>query len=194
MKNIRMLLVGLIAGVLLATSATAFAGPALERIAATLRPDYKVKVDGAAVELKYSPIVYNGSTYIPLREAGDILGYNVSFESSTITLNSKKDVEKVSETNAVETPAPEINLSEWILFSEAKQEHNELAFKIIRNPGSPKATLELTYEDKLESFVVDSMSVGDIIYTNENGHRIFMRSSGGGLHLELSFLKQFVGQ
>lgn len=98
MKNIRMLLVGLIAGVILATSATAFAGPALERIAATLRPDYKVKVDGAAVELKYSPIVYNGSTYIPLREAGDILGYNVSFESSTITLNSKKDVDQVSTT------------------------------------------------------------------------------------------------
>ncbi|WP_373232093.1 stalk domain-containing protein [Cohnella sp.] len=100
MKNIRMLIVGLIAGVLLATSATAFAGPAFERIAATLRPDYKVKVDGSDVELKYSPIVYNGSTYIPLREAGDILGYDVTFESSTITLNSKeKDVEQVSEPN-----------------------------------------------------------------------------------------------
>jgi len=88
-KNIRMLAIGLVAGAALATSATAFAGPALEKITATLRPDYKVVVDGKQVELKNAPISYNGTTYIPLREAGEILGRTVGFQDGTITIDQQ---------------------------------------------------------------------------------------------------------
>ena len=85
----RSFIVGLVAGAALATSATAFAGPALEKITATLRPDYVVKVDGKQVKMKNAPISYNGTTYIPLREAGEILGRTVGFQDGTITIDQQ---------------------------------------------------------------------------------------------------------
>ena len=90
-----MFIVGLVSGVMLATAGTAFGAPALQKISATLRPDYKVKVNGQEVKMQNAPISYNNTTYIPLREAGEILGYKVGFKDSTITLD-KKDVNDVS--------------------------------------------------------------------------------------------------
>ncbi|MFF2484202.1 stalk domain-containing protein [Paenibacillus sp. NPDC058071] len=88
MKQIRALLVGVVAGALLATSATAFAAGGFTKISALLRPDYTVKVDGKKVDMKNAPITYNNNTYIPLREAGNVLGYKVGFNNGTITLDS----------------------------------------------------------------------------------------------------------
>ncbi|XID91029.1 stalk domain-containing protein [Paenibacillaceae bacterium WGS1546] len=117
MKNIRMLIVGLIAGALLATAGTALAESVIERVTATVRPDYKVKVDGKDVELQNAPLAYNGTTYVPLREAGEIFGYNVGFKSGTISLDQieEKDVKQVEpvvpvETPVVETPEPPVIL------------------------------------------------------------------------------------
>lgn len=107
-----MLIIGLIAGALLATAGTALAESVFERVTAIARPDYKVKVDGKDVELQNAPLAYNGTTYVPLREAGEIFGYKVGFKSGTISLDQleeEKDVDQVEpvapvETEPVETP------------------------------------------------------------------------------------------
>jgi hypothetical protein len=96
MKQFRMLLIGLFAGALLATAGSSFGATALNKITAMLRPDYTVKVDGKQVELKNAPIAYNDTTYVPLREAGEIFGYKVGFKSGTISLDQiEKDVDNV---------------------------------------------------------------------------------------------------
>ena len=87
MKNIRTLVVGMVAGAILATAGSAYGATALEKVTALVRPDYSVKVDGEKVSMKNAPLTYNGTTYIPLREAGEILGYDVGFNAGTITLD-----------------------------------------------------------------------------------------------------------
>lgn len=113
-----MLIIGIMAGVLLATSATAFASGSFTKISALLRPDYSVKVDGKPVEMQNAPIAYNGTTYVPLREAGKILGYKVGFENGTITLNQiEKDVAGV--TTATTTPAAiDVTNGDWVLLRD----------------------------------------------------------------------------
>jgi hypothetical protein len=98
LKNIRMLVIGLIAGVLLASSATAFGAAAVKQITAVLHPELVIKVDGKTVKTKNTPISYNGNTYVPLRDAGEIFGYKVGYKNGgTITLDQiTKDVEPLT--------------------------------------------------------------------------------------------------
>jgi hypothetical protein len=112
-----MLAIGLVAGAALATSATAFAGPALEKITATLRPDYIVKVDGKQVQLKNPPISYNGTTYIPLREAGEILGRTVGFKDGTITLDQQQPAETGGKDDGIVSAVTPVEVT-WIALDQ----------------------------------------------------------------------------
>jgi len=89
LKNARTLIIGMIAGAVLATAGSAYAASAIEKVTAMIRPDYKVVVDGKQVQLKNPPISYNSTTYIPLREAGEILGRTVGFQDGTITIDQQ---------------------------------------------------------------------------------------------------------
>lgn len=89
--RIKYLTIGLIAGALLATAGTSLAAPLIEKVTASLRPDYKIEVDGKSVELENPPLIYDGSSYLPVREVGSIIGKDVVFEDGTIKLTSKED-------------------------------------------------------------------------------------------------------
>lgn len=97
MKQLRTIIVSMLAGALLATAGTTFGAEAYKKISATLRPDLAVKVDGEKVKLQNAPLTYNGTTYVPLREAGQILGATVGYNAGTITIDSK-EASKVNET------------------------------------------------------------------------------------------------
>lgn len=88
MKNVRTLVVGMIAGAVLATSATAFAGPVTSKISALLRPDYTVTVNGK--QIKNAPINYNGTTYLPLREVSDAFGSRITLQGKNINITSEE--------------------------------------------------------------------------------------------------------
>lgn len=50
---------------------------------------YSIKVNGKQQALTNKPVVINGSTYLPLRETANIVGYSVTLNGTTISLDSK---------------------------------------------------------------------------------------------------------
>lgn len=60
-------------------------------INATLKPDITVKIDGISKDFynaqgqEVFPIVYNGSTYLPLRAIGEVMNKNVNWDSASKT-------------------------------------------------------------------------------------------------------------
>lgn len=78
-----------LAGVMVlgATAAT------VEKITADLRPDITVKVDGDKQTLVDKngnivyPVTYNGTTYLPIRALGNVMGMEVGWDSKTQTVS-----------------------------------------------------------------------------------------------------------
>ena len=64
---------------------------AATNMTATLRPDVTVRIDGVACDFynaqgkEVHPILYNGTTYIPLRAVGELMGKNVNWDGTTGT-------------------------------------------------------------------------------------------------------------
>ncbi len=68
-----------------------------QRVTAALRPDYIVVIDGqkrqfqAASGKELSPLVYDGSIYLPLRAIGEIMGKEVNWNNETKTVTLTDD-------------------------------------------------------------------------------------------------------
>lgn len=64
---------------------------AATNVTATMRPDVTVRIDGIARDFynaqgkEVHPILYNGTTYIPLRAIGELMGKNVNWDQATGT-------------------------------------------------------------------------------------------------------------
>lgn len=113
LKNVRMLIVGLLVGVILATCVPVF-GEGTSKISAYLREGFTFKVKGKTTELQNTPIVYQDTTYLPVRELASMLGYEVGFADNTISLDQKaKDVANVTTTTTIDTTI-QLSNTEWI--------------------------------------------------------------------------------
>lgn len=97
----RKFLTGLLVGALIMVPVSAFAKNAVESISAYLNPNVKITLDGEPLELENTPIVYEQTTYLPLREiAENIMGFEVAWnqETSTVELLSEPaDEQEVAE-------------------------------------------------------------------------------------------------
>ena len=74
------------------TMAFSFSSFAATTVKAELSPDFTIVIDGkertfySADGEEAHPIVYNGTTYLPLRAIGEIMGKNVNWDESTMTV------------------------------------------------------------------------------------------------------------
>lgn len=50
--------------------------------------NYKLMVNGKEQNLKNKPVVINGTTYLPLREVSQAVGYNVTLNKGNIMLDN----------------------------------------------------------------------------------------------------------
>ncbi|MDQ1913102.1 stalk domain-containing protein [Paenibacillus sp. GD4] len=84
----RVLLMGaLLSG---AFTAGAYAQEVLQSVQAYLRPDFNVVINGTPVKLERSTLVYEDTSYLPLKEISKLLGANVIWrgDTNTIYINS----------------------------------------------------------------------------------------------------------
>lgn len=81
MKKFKTFVIGLIVGLLLTTGVFASS----EQIQAVF-VDFKLSINGENFNLKSTPIVYNGTSYLPVRDIGEVLGYKVDYDSKTKTI------------------------------------------------------------------------------------------------------------
>lgn len=100
---------GLVIGLLIATAGVGFA--AGETVQATFAK-FNFVVNGEAKTLEADPLVYQGTTYLPVRVVSNLLGYDVTYKADSRTIELvNNNTEKGDE--SVET-AIDINLNEWI--------------------------------------------------------------------------------
>ncbi|KRE90495.1 hypothetical protein ASG89_09420 [Paenibacillus sp. Soil766] len=77
-----------IIGTLMGTcfGAGVYAEDVLQRVDAYIRNDFKVVVNGQAVKLANPPLIYNNTSYLPVKELGGYLGAVVNWQDSTKTI------------------------------------------------------------------------------------------------------------
>lgn len=130
-------IVGAMFGMLLALAGTAFAGGMIGKSVDTVYPlfvnDTRCQVDAISIE---------GTSYIPVRSAAGLFGYDVNFTSDVIMLTKQKAIQPaVSTTTNENTPDTSIALpkTETITLSEYNQLQvgmsYEEAVRIIGGPG-----------------------------------------------------------
>lgn len=115
------LIIGIIIGFMVGASTITFA--ASEYVQAQFAK-FNFIIDGEVVELEADPLVYQGTTYLPVRVMSNEWGYDVTYkaESRTIQLNKTETIDNIS--NELEHDAnQEVNEEVEQIESEISIEH-----------------------------------------------------------------------
>lgn len=84
--------IGIVVGAILATALPVAADEITKKVTATVRNDFSVEVDGKKADLERSPLAYDGSSYLPVREVATLLGKEVDFKDGVIKLNTPSNI------------------------------------------------------------------------------------------------------
>lgn len=85
------IMIGLVIGLIIGTASTAIASS--EFVQAKFSK-FNMVVNGTEVELESDPLVYQGTTYLPVRYILNLLGYDVTYLAETRTIIAEKPVER----------------------------------------------------------------------------------------------------
>lgn len=85
MKKSKSFIIGLIVGLMLTT--VTFASSEYIQVMFT---DFNFVINGRQQKLETKPLLYNGTSYLPVREISNLLGYDITYkaDTKTIVLNS----------------------------------------------------------------------------------------------------------
>ncbi|MDP4095484.1 copper amine oxidase N-terminal domain-containing protein [Paenibacillus sp. P96] len=116
------MVIGLVTGMLIG-SATVTAAATTPTVQATLSK-FSFSVDGESKNLKSDPLVYKGTTYLPVREVAEITGYDLTFDSKakSIELESKSEGDVTVSDNT--SPAASTDSLTWITARDAKKQYD----------------------------------------------------------------------
>ena len=123
------LVIGLTLGMLLGSAATALAATN-ETVQATFAK-FVFKVNGQEKELKTTPLVVDGTSYLPVREISGLLGYELKYDEATREISLTGEPTKTTEPQpAVSEPKDGENMNttapkadEWIEIKELTEKY-----------------------------------------------------------------------
>lgn len=96
---------GMICGATLMLTTSVFADGAYDQITAYLDHSIKVEIDGKKVELANTPVNYDGSTYLPVRELAGAVGLTVDWDEASRTAKLSSGVTHVPTASVQPKPA-----------------------------------------------------------------------------------------
>lgn len=103
-------ILGLVSGFVIAITGTAFAngGQVLANIAS-----FNFVVNGQPKQVNTKPLEVNGTSYLPVRELANLLGYDVTFKADTWTIELTSATEN-QDTVGNPNTSTDANQSEWM--------------------------------------------------------------------------------
>ncbi len=118
MKKVTVLTAGILcaAGIAIGASANGI----IEKVQAELRPDFTVKIDGETKTFKNAggktvyPLLYEGTTYLPIRAIGEIMGKTVYWYEDQKLVELKGNTTTVTDADVIvpsgsQTPQPAVS-------------------------------------------------------------------------------------
>jgi hypothetical protein len=84
-------LMGLIIGAAIMLTGSIYADEGMQKVEAYLRPTLPIILNGQAVTLESSPVMYDGSTYLKLRDVAALTGLKVNWNDATQTVELGKN-------------------------------------------------------------------------------------------------------
>jgi hypothetical protein len=124
---LKKLILGLVVGMLLGSSTVAFA--ATNETVSAVFADFILKINGKEQKLDSQILVYNGTSYLPVRDVANLVGYDVTYkaDSRTIELNQvTRNQPQTQQTQQPSTPAkaPGPDLTGWIDLNSIADKYN----------------------------------------------------------------------
>jgi hypothetical protein len=123
-------IMGIILGAVLATASNAIANS--EVVAKFI--SFNFVVNGEPIQVESQPVSINGSSYLPVRELANLLGYDVTYkaDTKTIELNLVQNTSDINSTNAKSTSNLEQKVNLNIVVSGKSEIHT-----VFINNGEP---------------------------------------------------------
>lgn len=98
-------IMGVVVGAVFATGTAAYADEGLQKVEAYLRPSLSIELDGKPVKLDSAPVMYDGSTYLKLRDVAALTGLQVDWNETTQTVELQSEGAKTM--TATQTADPQ---------------------------------------------------------------------------------------
>lgn len=157
---------GLIFGLIIATSVV---GLANSEITAKFT-SFNLVIDGETKQLETQPLVYNGTSYLPLRELSNLVGYDVTYKADSKTIELTKS-----------TPNVSADLEGWISLKDFFDKHGVQTYY-----GS---TIKFAKGDKTFEFPAQpSIKDGEYQVSNET-HTITLKIINSRTYLKVDEMK-----
>lgn len=139
------LIFGLAAGLLIGSAGTAIASQtgAVEAVFSK----FNLRIDNKEI-VQIEPLIYDGTSYLPVREVGELLGYEVDYEDENrmIILKTPGQDKKSSSEAGKKVNIADINMDEWASYSDLssfyKKEGPSLTYLMSTPEGYTKLILD----------------------------------------------------
>ncbi|MGF7029140.1 hypothetical protein J2T17_000045 [Paenibacillus mucilaginosus] len=151
------IIVGLTAGILIGSAATAFAAEDIDKEVKALLGSFNFRVNGVEKKLEKIPLVYEGTAYLSVREVAKLTGYELDYMEETRTIELKSNIPSSPSSTGVVQENPEAAAEERV--DDNNKENKRL-------PIAGEANWVYA-SDLKDAFISNNISFGFIPFNND---------------------------
>lgn len=162
------MIIGLVLGMMIGSATVAAAAPGTVQAVLAKLSFY---VDGQSKNLKAAPLVYNGTTYLPVREVSGLLGYDLDFNSKAAKINFKSK----GDSDVTTTPTT----TEWIALRTLADTYN----LSVGQTGDSNGTFRVKNDTNVWFDLPVLKDGSDTVVISSNGQEIHVKYTNKGIQV-----------
>jgi len=213
MKRTTHIIIALALGMLIGSAATAFADDAIEKVTATVAK-FRFVVNGEERDVQTEQLVVMGTTYLPVREVANMLGYDVTYraDSKTIEFKSAEKGDKQGMNRTIDEITNEsthatyegtdivldfdfgtLDMSEWTSLYDIRDDVR-WTVNVLPNsrPTDYRRLLVIESESARVEFIVPNILGGDKLFRNADGDELLL--TNGEMYIRNETVARLLGQ